>query len=279
MNADKTAKPLRIINFSNIKIGDTNCPPIFCLDVPIFNPDDMFQTAKDFYKTTDRKELLKTAQNSNCDILSLRFNIDNSAQINQAVMLLKENLTEIRKPLMIRGTGNAEIDSELLPELIKNLDRECIISSAVENTYKTIVPAVIKGGHILVLKSPIDINLAKELNILSSDMGLSLDKIIIDTDIGGLGYGLEYGYSIMEKIRLEGLNGDEYLNMPLISFAAEESLKTKETKSDSYKSSWGNITERAKLFEITAASAVLAAGADIIVLNNPESIAAMKELN
>ena len=278
MNADKTANETRVIKFNNIKIGDKNCPPIFCLDVPIFNFEEMFQTAKDFYGTCGTKEILMKAQESGCDILSLRFNIESTEEIPAAVKLLKEILPEITKSLMIRGAGNAEIDRELLPELIKNLDRECIISSADENTYQSVVPAVVSGGYIAVLKSPIDINLAKELNILSADFGLSLDKIIIDTDIGGLGYGLEYGYSIMEKIRLEGIKGDEYLNMPMISFAAEESLKTKEAKSDTFSTCWGSLSARSELFEITAASAVMAAGADIIVLNNPQAISIMKGL-
>ena len=150
------------------------------------------------------------------DILSLKFNAQDTAEIPEAKNILKSLLPRITAPLMINGANNDNIDRELLPELMSVLDRECIISPANENTYKDIVPAVIKGGHRLVLKSPIDINLCKELNILASDMGLPLDKIIIDTDIGGLGYGFEYGYSIMEKIKLED---DEYLNMPLISFA------------------------------------------------------------
>lgn len=276
MKEDKTHNLLRIINFGNMKIGDRNCPPIFCLDIAIFNLDENFQIVKDFYNTKDRLELLKKAQSFDCDILSLKFNIENQGQISQAVSLLKELLPFITKPLMLRGINNDSIDRGLLSELIKNLDRECIISSVNENTYKDVIPAVVKGNHIAVLKSPIDINLAKELNILSSDLGLNLDKILIDTDIGGLGYGLEYGYSIMEKIKLEGEGGDEYLNMPLISFAAEESLKTKETKSDNYPSSFGNLKERTELFEITSAAAVYAAGADVIVLNNPKTIDIVK---
>lgn len=278
MTDNKTADSLRIIDFNNIKIGDTNCPPIFCLDVSIFNTDDNFQIVKDFYGTNDRKEILKKAQETDCDILGLKFNIEGENQINEAISLLKDLLPFISKPLMIRSVNNDGIDRILLPELIKILDRECIISSVNENTYKEIVPAAVSGNHVLVLKSPIDINLAKELNILSSDLGLSLDKILIDTDIGGLGYGLEYGYSIMEKVKLEGLNGDEYLNMPMISFATEESLKTKEAKSDNYPSSFGNLKERAEFFEICSASAVMAADASVIVLNNPLSIDVMKGL-
>lgn len=270
---------LRVVDFCGLKIGDTSCPPIFCIDISIYNLDENFKIVKDFYGTSDRLDIITKAQMSNCDILSLKFNIESVEQVDDAVSILKNLLPKITKPLMIRGVNNDSIDKILLPELMKHLDRECIISPVCENTYKEIVPLAVLGKHILVLKSPIDINLAKELNILTSDMGQSLDKILIDTDIGGLGYGLEYGYSIMEKIKLEGLNGDEYLNMPMISFASEESLKTKEAKSDNYSSSYGKLAKRAVLFEISSASAVMAAGASVIVLNNPVSVDVLKGLS
>lgn len=199
-----------------------------------------------------------------CDIMGLKFTED----ILGGKTALKKYLPLIKKPLMISGTGNDSVDRELLPKLIKLLDRECIIAYADENTYKDIVPLVIQGGHRLVIRTPIDINLAKEMNILTSDLGLPLDKIIIDTDIGGLGYGLEYGYSIMEKIKLEGKSGDKYLDMPLISFAAEETAKTKEAKDESL----------AMFLEIASASAVKAAGADYIVLTKPDAVSAMRRL-
>lgn len=248
---------------------------LYVLEVPIFEPDENFQTAKDYFKTNDKIELITKAQNSECDILGLKFNVQNPDDIPAAKKLLKQLLPIITKPLMLIGVNNDSIDKEILPELANVLDRECIISSANENTYKEIAPSAINGNHRLVLKTPIDINLCKELNILTADLGLPLDKIIIDTDIGGLGYGLDYGYSTMEKIKLEN---DEYLNMPIISFAAEESLKTKEAKSYNFSTSWGDLSARAKMFEIASASAVKAAGADIIVLHNPENLSVMKGL-
>lgn len=246
---------------------------LYALEIPLYG--DNFITAEDSFKSDDIIDMLDLAQN-NCDIIGLKFDIENSEQIKGAKKLLKGLLVNIKKTLMINGTNNDSIDSELLPELIKVLDRPAIISNANENTYKKIVPHVIKGGHKLILKTPIDINLCKELNILSADIGLPLDKIIIDTDIGGLGYGLDYGYSTIEKIKLEN---DEYLNMPIISFAPYESLKTKEAKTDAFNKSWGNMKTRAKMFEIAAATAVKAAGADIIVLHNPESVNVMKGLD
>lgn len=247
----------------------------YVLEVSIFNPEENFQTAKDYFKTNNRKQLIKKAESTDCDILSLRFNITDISEISAAKKILENLLPYITKPLMLSGTNNDNIDKELLPAIMEIPGRECIISFANENTYKDITPYVIKNGHKLVLKSPIDINLCRELNILTSDLGLPPAKIIIDTDIGGLGYGLEYGYSIMEKIKLEN---DEYLNMPLISFVSNESLKTKEAKSDRFSQSWGDLKTRTRMFEIASAAAVKASGADIIVLYNPESIQIMKGL-
>jgi len=150
--------------------------------------------------------------------------------------------------------------------LESELESSSIVAYADENNYKELVPLAIEGGRRLVIRTPIDINLAKEMNILASDMGLPLDKILIDTDIGGLGYGLEYGYSMMEKIKLAD---DEYLNQPIISFVVEETLKTKEAKASS---------KYALMAEITAASAAAAAGADYVVMKTPEALATMKEV-
>ena len=273
---------IRTINFNSLKIGgETSFPilrPAYVLNIPIYNCNDNFEISKQYFQTVNRVELVKKAQLSDCDILSLQFNIGDIHEIQDAVNILNGIIPYVTKPLMISGTGKDDIDKKLLPELIKNVNCEVILNSINENTYKEIIPFVVSGNHVAVLKTPIDINLAKELNILSADLGLSLDKILIDTDIGGLGYGLEYGYSIMEKIKLEGLKGDEYLNMPIISFACAEALKTKEAKTDIINDSLGTLQERANYFELAAASAVIACGANVIVMNSPSNISVMKGL-
>ncbi|MBR1618815.1 hypothetical protein IJ674_02835 [bacterium] len=209
---------------------------------------------------TDNQPLHKV----DCDILAIKFDED----IEKSKEFFKNILPKTDKPLMICGCGKDDTDRILLPELIKIADRVCIISYVTEKTYKDIIPSVIQGGHHVVLKTPIDINLAKELNILCIDMGLDKGKILMNTDIGGLGYGYEYGYSIMEKIRLE--SDDEYLNLPLISEAGLESLKTKEAKYGGEK--------RAKMIELTAVSGALAAGANIVVVKNPDNVGVIRGL-
>lgn len=283
---------IRQIDFQGIKIGGEgmndkflSSKPILALELNIFDFEASSHIVKDYYKakckTQDAKCLVKTAQETDCGILALKFNIpeDNlDENIEKAKALLTELLPDIKKPLLVRGINNKSVDVKLLPALMEILDREVIIAFADENTYKEIVPPVVKGGHILAIRTPIDINLAKEMNILTSDMGLSLDKILIDTDMGGLGYGLEYGYSIMERIKLAAFEGDKMLNMPLIAFAGEEALKAKEAKSDTFDKNFGDFKERSIMFEITTASAVIAAGANLIVLEHPDSIKTLKNV-
>lgn len=197
----------------------------------------------------------------------MKFNTNNKNEIKEQKNILKKFLSLTSKPLMICGCGKDDLDEILLPELIKCLDRECIISYVTENNYQKILPFIISGSHYIVLKTPIDINLAKELNILSIEMGLNKDKIIMNTDIGGLGYGYEYGYSIMEKILTET---DDYLDFPLISEAPIESIKTKEYKTSNQL--------RKSMIEITSATGAIAAGANIIVISNPENIKYIREI-
>lgn len=287
---------IREINFQGLKIGGESSSdkflatkPVFALELNIFDFEASSHIVKDYYnakcKVQNAKSLVETAQETDCDILALKFNIpeDNlDENIKKAQSLLQELLPHIKKPLLVRGINNKSVDIKLLPALMQILDREVIIAFADENTYKEIVPPVLKGGHILAIRTPIDINLAKEMNILTSDMGLSLDKILIDTDMGGLGYGLEYGYSIMERIKLaaidEKIGGDKMLNMPLIAFAGEEALKAKEAKSDTFDKNFGDFKERSIMFEITTASAVIAAGANLIILEHPDSVKILKTL-
>jgi acetyl-CoA decarbonylase/synthase complex subunit delta len=276
---------IREINFQGVKIGGETqfrISPIFALEINVFNYAESSHIVQDYFEEkSDLKKIISEAQDVPCDILALKFNVsdeDNlSADVERSKQVLKRLLPDITKPLMIIGAGNKAIDVKLLPQLISVLDRECIISYIEENTYKEILPSIIKGGHIAVIRTPIDINLAKEMNILSTDMGLSPDKIIMDTDMGGLGYGLEYGYSIIERIKLAAFDGDDMLNMPLVAFVGEEALKTKETKSDTFAKSYGDFKLRSKMFEITTASAVVSTGANLIVLECPESIEVLKK--
>ena len=227
------------------------------------------------------KDLIDNLQKENkADIITIKFDILEN-ELEKKLEEIKKFLTEqkeliSKKPLILRGANNNEIDKKLIPVLCEFAPNESIIAFADEMTYEGIVPFVLKHNHILVLRTPIDINLAKELNILTTDKGLSPERILIDPDMGGLGYGLDYGYSIIERIRQAAFEGDKMLNMPIIAFIGEESYRAKEAKSDTFSENWGKFDERSVMWEISGACAMISAGANIVVLWNPKSVEVLK---
>jgi acetyl-CoA decarbonylase/synthase complex subunit delta len=123
-----------------------------------------------------------------------------------------------------------------------------------------------------------DVNLAKQLNILITDMGLPADRVIMDPTTGALGYGIEYGYSAMERLRLAALQGDSMTQFPMLLTIGAETWKTKEAKVGSgVPEAWGDWKARAILWETTTAAALLEAGAAILVLRHPESLQRLRQ--
>jgi acetyl-CoA decarbonylase/synthase complex subunit delta len=122
-----------------------------------------------------------------------------------------------------------------------------------------------------------DVNLSKQLNILVSDMGMPADRIIMDPTTGALGYGIEYGYSVMERLRLAALQGDAMTQGPMIVTPGFEAWKTKEAKvGEGVPESWGDWKERAINWETLTAVALIETGASIVVLRHPESVKRVK---
>ena len=104
-------------------------------------------------------------------------------------------------------------------------------------------PAIaLADGHHLITKAPLDINIAKQVNILTSDMGFPLEKIVTFQATGALGYGIEYAYSIQERQRMAALGGDKMMAMPAICDAGYESWRVKEAKMDA--AEWGPVDDR-----------------------------------
>jgi len=133
-------------------------------------------------------------------------------------------------------------------------------------------------NHFLIAESPIDVNIAKQTNILITQMNFPKEKIIMDPLTGALGYGLEYTYSVIERIRLQAFNGDEMVQMPIISFVGQESWKVKETKvSQDKEPMWGDQEKRGILWETTTAVSLMLSGANILVLRHPYSVTFIKE--
>jgi len=189
---------------------------------------------------------------------------DKSAE--EEAKLIKRLLKEVSVPLIILGCGDDSKDNLLLPACSEAAKGErCLIGCAVQDNYKTIAASLLADGHNIIAESPIDINIAKQLNILISDMGLPLERIVMNPTIGALGYGLEYAYSIMERSRLAALSGDKTVASPFICFVAQESWRAKEAKNE-------NSPEQGVIWEALTATALIQAGADLLIMRHPKAI-------
>jgi acetyl-CoA decarbonylase/synthase, CODH/ACS complex subunit delta len=219
---------------------------------------------------------VKMAENLGFDLLSVRFNIENEDEITKSTEQLRKILAVTNLPLIITGCFKRDLDVPLLTTLAKAASRKCTIGAVEEENFKQIAPVIRDCGHNIIARTPIDINLTKQLNILLTEMGFEPDKILIDPNTGGLGYGLDYAYSVIERIRLAGLNGDTMLNMPIITFVGEEAWKAKEAKSTSVPEEWGDLETRALAWEAITATSMLVSGSNIVVMRHPEAIKHVK---
>jgi acetyl-CoA decarbonylase/synthase complex subunit delta len=195
-----------------------------------------------------------------------------------AVAATKAVLGASGLPLLVFGPGQADLDNELLVAVAEATKGERLVLGICEDkNYRTIVATAMANDHLISARCPMDVNLSKQLNILISDMGLPLDRVLMDPTTGALGYGIEYGYSVMERLRLAALQGDAMTQLPLIVTPGFEAWKTKESKvGEGVPHEWGDWLARAINWEVTTAIALLESGADIVVLRHPESVKRVK---
>ncbi len=195
-----------------------------------------------------------------------------------AAQTIKKVLGAVGVPLIVRGPGQPDKDNDVLVAVAEAAKGERIAMGLCEDkNYRTIVAAALAHGHVVIGSSPIDVNLAKQLNILISDVGLGLDRVLMDPTTGALGYGLEYTYSVMERLRLAAFMGDSMTQQPMICFVGHEAWRAKESKvGEGVPAAWGDWATRARTWEIVTATTLLQSGADILVLRHPDSVRVVK---
>ncbi len=199
---------------------------------------------------------------------------------DEAAAVVKKVADAIDVPLIVWGTANHEKDTQVLTKVCEVCqDKRLIIGPVEEKDYKKIAAAAIGYKHTIVASSPIDINLAKQLNILLGNLGVADDMIVVDPTVSGIGYGLEYCYSVMERMRMAGLTQqDEKLQFPIICNLSKEVWKSKEVHLPDNENNMGNAKNRGILLEAMSAMAMLMAGGDVIIMRHPEAIKVIKEM-
>jgi acetyl-CoA decarbonylase/synthase complex subunit delta len=219
--------------------GDIPHPPAIAIEVQDRKPADWSSVLLEAWGdvTEDPAAWAKAAEEAGADVVMLKFSLHDDLNAEYARETLRVVLDATGLPLIVFGPGQAELDNELL------------VAVAEEG----------KGEN--------------QLNILISDMNLPLERVVMDPTTGALGYGMEYGYSVMERLRLAALQGDGMTQQPMLVTPGEEAWRAKEARTEEgVPEAWGDWAERAVNWETLTASALVESGADILVLRHPESV-------
>jgi len=200
---------------------------------------------------------------------------------DEATEVVKKVADAIDVPLIVWGTANHDKDVEVFRKISEVCHgKNLIIGPVEEGDHKQLGAAAIGYQHTVVSSSPIDINLAKQLNILLGTLGVPDELIVMDPTVSGIGYGIEYAYSVMERMRMAALTQqDDKLQFPIICNIASEVWKIKEAKaSDDNDPKMGDDKKRGILFEAMSAMCLLLAGGDVLIMRHPESIKLVNEM-
>jgi len=254
--------------------------PLIAIEIKDRRPDDWSELLLKEWgdALNDPGDWAKAAEEAGADLLQMTLSLTdadgNPTKPEAAVAAVRKVLEATGLPLMVFGPGQVDIDNELMVPIADAFKGERLLLGLCEDkNYRTIVASAMANGHLVNARTAMDVNLAKQLNILINDMGLPLDRIIMDPTTGALGYGFEYGYSVMERLRMAALQGDSMTQMPMLVTPGEECWKTKEAKvGTDVPETWGDWLERSITWETLTSVMLLEAGADIVTLRHPESV-------
>ena len=231
--------------------------PVVAIEIKSKKPEDWSQLLDGPWGDvmSDPAAWAKKAEEAGADIIVLALMLEDT--IESAVQTVKAVLAATGLPLVVWGPGQAEKDNELLVPVAEATKGEKIVLGICEDkNYRTIAATAMANGHLVQARTPMDVNLAKQLNILITDMGLPADRIVMDPTTGALGYGIEYGYSVMERLRLAALQGDAMTQLPMMVTPGFEAWKAKESKvGEGVPETWGDWAERGVHWETVTAIA------------------------
>jgi len=265
--------------------GEVPNRPVIAMEVQNMVPEWSPEVTKNFKDVIGDPAAwaAKCVKEYGADLIYLKLNGADpergNASPEECAETVKKVLGAVGVPLIVVGCGVDEKDNEVLPAVAEAAAGEnLLLGVAKQDNYKTLTAACMVHKHCIIAQSPIDINIAKQLNILISEMNLPLSRIVIDPSVGALGYGIEYTYSIMERMRIGALTGDKMLSMPVICAIGYEAGRAKEANAgvDQFPG-WGDLAERALLWEAMTSAAFLQAGGHIFVLRHPRSVALVKQ--
>jgi acetyl-CoA decarbonylase/synthase complex subunit delta len=262
--------------------GDMPHKPVIAMEVWDMEPDEWPEAALSHFKDvlSDPAKWAKKCVDefgAKMIVLQLKSTDPNGPDTSpeDAAATVKKVLDAVDVPLIVWGTGDIEKDEAVLKKISEETHGANLVIGPVEDkNHKGIGASAMGYGHTLISSSPIDINLAKQVNILLGNLGMPLDRLIVDPTTGGLGYGLEYTYSVMERLSMAALTqGDDKLQLPMINNIANEVWKCKEAKQTIDEApTLGDPERRGILMEAVTAVIYLLSGGSVLIMRHPEAI-------
>ena len=260
--------------------GEMPRRPVIAIEIQDRKPDDwsplLMETWGDVMD--DPATWAKAAEKAGADLILLQLGLTGAdGEPNtpkKARAAVRQVLKATGLPLIVLGPGQVDADNELLVAVAEEGAGERLaLGFCEEKNYRTIVAAALAHNQLVIARTAMDVNLAKQLNILISDMGLPLERILMDPTSAGVGYGMEYGFSVMERLRLAALQGDSMTQLPMIVTVGYEAWRQKETRvNEGVPEAWGDWEERAINWETVTAASLVESAADIVALRHPESV-------
>ena len=256
--------------------GSTPNPPRFALEIWDMEPKDWPDwTLEPFGKAvSDPVEWARRCLDYGADLVCLRLvSTDPSvadAPADKAAETARRVAEALSVPLIVYGSGDDIKDAAVLPRVAAACHgHNLLLGPALKENYEVVAMAAREHGHALIAQTPLDINLMKELNIKLSK-SFPAERIVIDPLSSALGYGMEYSFTIMERIKQTGvIHRDAMTQMPIIADVAWECWKTKEAKAN---------REQGLLWEGIAAVSLLLAGGNVVTLRHPQTLKMVREV-
>lgn len=213
-------------------------------------------------------KFIQNPETYQADLISLKLASIHPDESNtpkeEIIELFKKLEKTTRLPFIIWGCGHLERDKEVLLALAKEtVGKNYLFGTVTQNNLEFMAKLALEYNHNLIIETPLDLNIAKQIALSLKNSGVSLNKMIIYPTTGALGYGLEYAYSITERIRLAGLQGEENLALPMIAAVGEISWRTKQS---------AERETTGILWESLSAVSYIQAGSDIVTMSHPEAI-------
>ena len=266
--------------------GDKGCRPVIAMDVLSMVPEWPDALKEPYKDVLDNpaKWAARCVKECGADIICLKLDgihpDKGNKSADDAVAAVKAVLAAVAGPIIVWGCEDDAKDNEIMPKVSQALKGErALLGVATEDNYKTLAAVCLADGHNVIGLAPLDINIAKQVNILLTDMEFPLDRMVMFQTTGALGYGLEYAYSIQERERLAALQGDKMMSLPVICDVGNEAWRAKEAKApDAEAPAWGPQAERGPVWEAMTAIALMQSGVDIIRMRHPKAVKIVRNM-